>query len=137
MGDTMQSPMLRRVAIFVFLVSSLLYIAPTVLADEANPIEVRAIVKAGDACPSTPATTSVPQFRAGDTVSLCLAQPLPSANGTTNITVGQLPGIVGTSTQDSVLLSLPEEPRAGSYAVAGTINGAAIMLSSSAYCGSR
>jgi hypothetical protein len=124
----MRSPTRSCGAITVFIASILISATPTVLAEEAHPIDVRAIIKAGEACPTTPVPATVPQFRAGQTMTLCLAQPA-STSGPTNITVGQLPGAVGTSTPDSVLVSIPEEPSAGSYAVAGTVNGATISQS--------
>jgi hypothetical protein len=119
--------------VFVILFSTVLCcLAPTAMAEEANPLPtlpVRAIVGAGEVCPSAPTGSKVPQFRTGDTMLLCLAQHPPTTAGATGIMIGSAQGVVGNLTDDTVTVALPQTLTAGDYAVTGTINGAAISQS--------
>ena len=92
-------------------------------AAEAHPVPVSAVVPQGVACPTSPAPAAVPTFHQGDVVNICFGEPLPDSTGTSAITLGQMPAMVGDATPNSVLVVLPDESKAGEYSLDGTVNG--------------
>jgi hypothetical protein len=117
---------LKNGAVVALLASTLLTVAaPAALAEDTNQAQVRAIVGVNDPCPQDPPATSVPVFRAGATMAICLAQPLTS-QGPTNITVNKMSVDVELATSDRIVVPIPDQPGPGIYTVSGTVRGSAL-----------